>query len=199
MLNIGDKKVEEAILSIGQIKEIPADTIILSKGQYVKVVPVVIKGLIKVYIEHEDKDFLLYYIKPGQSCILSFSAALKDQKSQVYAKTVEPTTALLLPAFKLKNLVREHTSLLFWYTDLYYNRYNELIQTFEQVIFQRLDQRLYTYLQKKSSTLQQNPIKVTHREIAEDLGTAREVVSRILKRLERDNKVAITSEGIKIL
>ena len=198
-LNIGDKQAKEALISVSQTSDIPADTIILREGQYVKVVPVVLDGLIKVYIEKEDKDFLLYYIHPGQSCILSFSAGLRDQKSRVFAMTVEPTKALLIPVEKLRRLVREYPSILRWYTDLYHERYYELIDTFESVIFKRLDQRTYEYLKNKASLQNTEILNITHREIATDLGTAREVITRVLKKLEREKKIQIINGQIKIL
>ncbi len=198
-LNIGDKQSKEALISVSQISDIPADTIILREGQYVKVVPVVLDGLIKVYIEKEDKNFLLYYIYPGQSCILSFSAGLRDQKSRVFAMTVEPTKALLIPVEKLRRLVREYPSILRWYTDLYHERYYELIDTFESVIFKRLDQRTYEYLKNKASLQNTEILHITHREIATDLGTAREVITRVLKKLEREKKIQIINSQIKIL
>ncbi len=198
-LNIGDKQAQVTLISVSQISDIPADTIILREGQYVRVVPVVLNGLIKVYLEREDKDFFLYYIQPGQSCILSFSAGLRDQKSRVFARTIEPTRALLVPVEKLRKLVREYPSILRWYTDLYHERYNELIDTFESVLFKRLDQRIYEYLRNKASLQNTDLVHITHREIATDLGTAREVVTRILKKLEREKKIQIIAGQIKIL
>ncbi len=198
MLNLGDKKAEQALIEISEIKNIPEGTVILREGQYVKVVPVVLEGLIKVYLS-EDRDFLLYYIKPGQSCILSFSAGLHDEKSRVFAQTVEPSRVMLIPIFKLKQLIAQYPSILKWYIDLFYEKYNEVIDTFQGVIFHKLDERIYIYLKKQSLLKNQNPLKITHREIAADLGTAREVVSRILKKLEEEHKIKHINGQIKIL
>jgi CRP/FNR family transcriptional regulator len=187
------------IISVSQIRDFPKDTEILKEGQYVKVIPIVIEGLIKVFAGFEEKELLLYYIKPNESCIMSFAASIKNEPSKVYAVTEEDSTILLLPVDKVPNWVKQFPSI----NDLFYQQYNlrysELLDTINHVLFNKMDKRLYDYLQKKIKLTKQNPIKISHRQIASDLGTAREVISRVMKKLENEGKVRQYSNSIEII
>lgn len=169
-------------------KTIPENMEILREGQYVKVIPVVVSGLIKVFTRNDDKELLLYYIKPKESCIMSFSAGLKNQPSPVYAVTEEETDALLLPVDHLITWTRQFPEFNTLFFNLFNLRYTELIDTINHILFEQLDKRLYDYLQKKAE-LTTNPMKISHRQIASELGTAREVISRVMKKLENEGKV----------
>lgn len=180
-------------------KEIPKGTEILREGQFVSSVPIVLNGLIKVYKQYKKRDLLLYYIKPNESCIMSFAAGLKNEPSNVYAQTEEDTTALLLPVEKISDWIKQYPDLNSLFFQQYNLRYSELLDTIQQVLFIKMDKRLYDYLSEKAELLDKNPLKMSHREIANDLGTAREVVSRVIKKLENEGKVKQQSSGIKIL
>ena len=175
------------------------DTELLREGQFVKVIPIVLKGLIKVFSRYEDKELLLYYIKPSESCVMSFSASLKNTPSQVFAVTEEETTVLLLPTTKVKNWGEKFPNFNQLFFEQYNVRYNELLKTINHLIFDKLDVRLYNYLVEKKDITRKNPIKISHRQIANELGTAREVISRLIKKLEGESKVKQLSNQIEIL
>lgn len=179
-------------------KEIPSDTEILREGQYVKVIPVVLEGLIKVFTRHEDKELLLYYIRPQESCIMSFAASLRNEKSTVFAVTEEDTTALLLPSDKIQQWLKQYPEINNLFFQQYNIRYTELIETIQHVLFDKMDKRLYDYLLEKVSLTGKNPLNISHRQIANDLGTAREVITRVLKKLELEGKVKQLSNSIEI-
>jgi CRP/FNR family transcriptional regulator len=187
------------IMENSAVQEIPGGTEILREGQYVAVMPVVIEGVIKVYKKYEERDLLLYYIKPNESCIMSFAAGLKNEPSNVYAKTEEDTTALLIPIDKIRGWMNKYPELNALFFQQYSVRYGELLETIQDVMFNKMDKRLYDYLREKSDLLNSNPIKMSHRQIAGDLGTAREVVSRVMKKLENEGKVEQEPNGIKVL
>ena len=178
------------------LQTIPSGTEILHEGQNVPLIPLVITGAIKVFTRSEDKDLLLYYITPAESCIMSFSAGLKNETSKIFAITEEESQVLLLPTALVIQWIKEYPSL----NTLFYNqfdlRYNDLLHTISEVIFKNLDQRLLGYLQQKKELSNSDIIKITHKQMANDLGTAREVVSRIIKKLEKENKVRQVAEGI---
>lgn len=180
-------------------KKLPKGTEILGDGQYVTVVPIVLNGVIKVFKKYEERDLLLYYIKPNESCIMSFAAGLKNEPSNVYAQTEEDTTALLLPVEKIIGWIENYPDLNSLFFQQYSIRYSELLETIQDVMFNKMDKRLYDYLREKIELLNTNPLKISHREIAGDLGTAREVVSRVMKKLENEGKVEQQAKGIKIL
>jgi CRP/FNR family transcriptional regulator len=181
------------------IRDIPKDTELLREGQYIKVIPVVLRGLIKVFAKYEDKELLLYYIKPTESCIMSFSAGIGDGPSRVFAVTEENTIALLLPMESVKKWIRVFPSINSLFFQQYNQRYSELLDTISQLLHKKLDQRLFNYLKEKSTLTQRNPIKMSHRQIAAELGTAREVISRVMKKLETEGKVKQLSNSIEII
>jgi len=187
------------IIIVSQVRDFPKNTEILKEGQYVKVIPIVIEGLIKVFSSFEEKELLLYYIKPNESCIMSFASSIKNEPSKVYAVTEEDSTILLLPVDKVSNWVKQFPSI----NDLFYQQYNlrysELLDTISHVLFNKMDTRLYDYLKRKTQLTKQNPIKISHRQIASELGTAREVISRVMKKLENEGRVKQYTNTIKII
>ncbi len=196
--HLSDDLIAE-IVSVAIFKEIPSGSTILRAGQYVKVIPIVTEGLIKVFSRHEDKDLLLYYIQPNESCIMSFSASLKNEPSRVYAITEEDTSAILLPVEKIDQWIRQFPDFNSIFFQLYNLRYSELLETISDLLFNKMDQRLYDYLKKKHQLTGKNPLKISHRQIANDMGTAREVISRVMKRLEGEGKVRQHTSSIEIL
>jgi CRP/FNR family transcriptional regulator len=189
----------EEIAKHSTIQTIPADQLILKEGQYVKVIPLVLDGLIKVYSTHEDKDLLLYYIQPNESCIMSFSSSLKDEPSKVYAITEEETTAALLPVEMVSKWIKQYPDINTLFFMQFNMRYSELLETINHILFDSLDKRIYSYLEEKIRLTKSNPIKISHRQIASELGTAREVVSRIMKRLETEGKVKQNTNSIELI
>jgi CRP/FNR family transcriptional regulator len=187
------------IISVSLNKDIPKGSIILREGQYVKVIPIVTEGLIKVFSRHEDKELLLYYIKPNESCIMSFAASLKNEPSKIFAITEEDTTALLLPVDKISGWIKQFPDFNSLFFQQYNMRYSELLDTINHILFDKMDKRLYDYLQEKYKLTNKNPLKVSHRQIANDLGTAREVISRVMKKLESEGKVKQLTGSIEIL
>lgn len=187
------------ILSSAIIKEIPKENEILREGEYVKVIPIVLDGLIKVFTRHEDKELLLYYIRPNESCIMSFASSIKNDPSKVFALTEEDTTVLLLPVEKVSNWIKQFPDINALFFQQYNLRYSELLDTLHHVLFDKMDKRLFHYLQEKVRLTNNNPLKISHRQIANELGTAREVVSRTMKKLETEKLVKQHSNSIEIL
>lgn len=189
----------ELIRSNSQQMKIPKGTEVMREGQYVKAIPIVTSGLVKVYSRHEDKELLLYYIQPDESCIMTFDAGMNQSPSKVYASTEEDSSILLIPVEKIARWLKEYPELNQLFFSQYNARYVEMIDMILQVMFEKMDKRVYEYLKSKTEIKKQNPIKISHRSIATDLGTAREVITRILKKLEIENKITQDSGCIKIL
>ena len=169
--------------------DIPADTTLLKTGNYVQSVPLVVQGLIRVSRNEDDRELLLYYIHPGEMCIMSFSACCNNSASLIEAVALEETKLLLIPSVKLRQWITEYPLFNFYIYEMFNKRYLDLIDTINQLIFYRMDERLYNYLKEKASVSGNNRINITHQQIATDLGTAREVISRLLKKLELENKI----------
>jgi CRP/FNR family transcriptional regulator len=196
--NLSTDLIDE-IISVSTEKEIPENTVVVREGQYVNSVPIVVKGLVKVFTRNEDKELLLYYIKPAESCIMTFDAGLKNAPSKVYASTEEMSSVLLLPIEKITGWMKKYPEMNSLFFQQYNIRYSELIFMINQLLFEKMDNRLLSYLKNKISVSHSKNIKMSHQQIANDLGTAREVVSRILKKLENENKIIQNENGITIL
>jgi len=190
--------LREEILEKGIRKEVPAGTELLREGQYVKVVPLVLSGLVKVFSSYEEKELLLYYIEPAESCVMSFSAGLWNLPSKVYAITEDQSDIMLLPVQHVNDWIRKYPTLNQLFFGQFNKRYEDLLFTIHQVLFQRMDDRLLNYLREKAQRLDTKVLDLRHHQIARELGTAREVVSRILKKLEQEQLVAQHPHGIEI-
>lgn len=187
------------ILAVSDIKEFDAGTELVKEGQYVKAVPLVMNGLVKVFTRKEDKELLLYYIQPKESCIMSFTASIRQEKSKIFAITENATTVVLIPADKISQLVNNFPSLNQLFYQQFDQRYTELIDTINTLLYDKLDKRLLDYLTDKTNVTGSNPVHISHKEIAADLGTAREVVSRLIKKLEHGHKLKQHPSSIEIL
>lgn len=161
-------------------------TKILRFEQYVKVLPIVISGLVKVFAKFEEKELLLYYIQPNQSCVMSFTAGLKNSTSKIFAVTEEDSKILLIPFHKIPQLLKEYPEFNNLFYAEYDLRYSDLLGTLEDVLVNKLDKRLIDYLTNKAKFTNTKQLKLTHLEIAKELGTSREVVSRVIKKLENE-------------
>jgi CRP/FNR family transcriptional regulator, anaerobic regulatory protein len=193
-----DTELLQFIASEAVEMHVPADATLLKTGNYVQSVPLVVDGLIRVSRNENDKEILLYYIHPGEMCIMSFSACCSNSVSLIEAVTLEESSILLIPAIKLREWITRYSSFNFYVYDMFNRRYLDLIDTIDQLIFNRLDERIFSYLKEKSMLSGNNQINITHQQIATDMGTAREVISRLLKKLELENKI-VTSRNQVII
>lgn len=191
--------LQEVLIENGQLKQFPSGTTLLREGQYVSAIPLVLEGRLKVYAEVEAKRLLLYYIQSEESCVMSFSAVLEDRPSSIVAEVEEDAMVLLLPSGQIHEWLRHYPMLNQLFFRQYQRRYTELLQNIEQVLFHRLPDRLLAYLNDRKRLTGQSKLNLTHRQIAEDLGSAREVITRTLKKLEAEGSVRVLEEGIEIL
>jgi CRP/FNR family transcriptional regulator, anaerobic regulatory protein len=187
---LGDELLH-AFIKEGTWMELEAGVQLLREGQYVKVVPIVLEGLVKVYTQTDTRELLLYYIRPSESCIMSLSAVMHNDTSKIFALTEEASTLLLIPAEKISQLLANFPKLNL--------RYAEMIETIQQLLFNKLDQRIYDYLEDLSTVKGTRILDIRHRQIAQDLGTAREVITRTLKKLEKEGKIRQTERGIELI
>ncbi|MEZ4826222.1 MAG: Crp/Fnr family transcriptional regulator [Bacteroidia bacterium] len=193
-----EKELLEEINRFGLFKTIPPNTVLLEEGSSVHVLPVVLTGIIKASSPGEDKDLLLYYIRAGESCVMSFSSYMTHSESKIQAITETETDLLLIPVEKMDAWMRKYPSLSRFFFELYNRRYLDLLNTVDQLVFRNLEERLYDYLHIKAGNQRTDTLHSTHQEIANDMGTAREVISRTLKKLETSGKIKLGRNEIKI-
>lgn len=189
----------EVLLAQGSIMKVNAGEALIKQDGYIPGLPVVLEGSIKVYTTYDDKSLLLYYIGAGQSCVMSFSSCLKGTPSQIHATTEKESLILLLPIPKIESWLKQYPSFNTLFYAQFDMRYKDLLTNIQQLLFQKLDTRLLDYLIKKQAVLGNVAFKITHQEIATDLGTAREVISRTLKKLENEGLVTHTKDGFLVL
>ncbi|MEZ5014222.1 MAG: Crp/Fnr family transcriptional regulator [Chitinophagales bacterium] len=187
------------IIAQGSFLTIPAHQTIIHEGQYIKTIPLVYKGRIRVMTTADTKELLLYYIQPAESCVMSFSIGMNNEKSVITAITEEETEVILLRIEDVRDWMQRFPSINMLFFAQYNTRYADLVHTITSLIYNKLDTRIMQYLQERARVLQTDTIPISHREIAGDLASSREVVTRILKKLEADGQVAQLSGAIKIL
>lgn len=174
--------------------------VLLKKGQYVKLLPLVLNGAVKVVREDEEgREILIYYIKPGESCALSFSAYMNNKQSDIKAVCDEETQLILVPSSLVKDWLRLYPSWQQFALQLYDIRFAELLHTVEDIAFKKMDERLVDYLKEKLSLQNRETLHITHQQIAQDLATSREVITRLLKQLAQKGMITLARNEIKII
>jgi len=192
--------LSKEIHASGRIKSFPAGSIILNINEYVKSIPIVLSGSIKVIRTDEDgREILLYYIKPAESCIMSMLAGLNDNTSKIKAIVEEDAELLLIPVSKASEWIRQFPEWTDFIFALYQKRFEELLDVVNAVAFQKVEVRLLHLLNQKSSLFQSREISVTHQQLANELGITREAVSRVLKQMEIEKLIALTRNKITLL
>ncbi len=190
----------EKLKNEGTIKTFAPETVLIDENDYIKFVPIVLAGSIKVFkLDEDGREMLLYYIKPGESCVMSFLGATCNGTSKIKAVVEEEAEVLVLPVHKATELIRENPQWIQFIFELYNRRFEELLSVVNAIAFQKVDVRLWELLKTKVKLLKTAELNMTHQQIADELGTAREVVSRLLKQLERDKKISLGRNKIKIL
>ena len=156
-----ESELVKELLEIATVKEISKGTVVLREEQYVKVLPVVINGLVKVYSRFEDRELLLYYIQPQESCVMSFSAFNQKEPSKIFAITEEDSKVLLLPVEKMNTWLKAYPSLNNLFYRQYSLRYAELLETIHQLLLKKMDTRLFDYLVAKKKLTNQDFLKIS--------------------------------------
>lgn len=191
--------VEKLYLN-GNKKTYKEGEIILDENSSIRSIPIVMKGMIKVIRTEEDgREILLYYIQAGESCIMSFLGGMHNEKSIVKAEVEEDAEILFLPVDKVSLFIKEYPEWLDYIFRLYHKRFEELLDIINAIAFKKVDERLLNLLIKKTEISQSKTIIITHVQLANELGTARVVVSRLLKQLEDTGKLKLGRNKIILL
>lgn len=170
---------------------------LMRPGQYFKSAMVITEGRVKLYREGKNgEEFFLYYLENGQACALSMICAAKNEESQVKAVAVTPVKALVIPLHHMDTLMRDYRNWYYFVLETYRKRFEELLNVIDQIAFHSMDEKLVFYLRRQFETL--GPvIQITHQQIADDLNSSREVISRLIKKLEQENKIAAGRNEIR--
>ena len=178
-------QIKEKLMVYSIAKSFKEGDVIVNENVHIKAIPIVTSGSLKVIRTEDDgREILLYYIKAGESCIMSFLGGMHHETSKVKAIAEEDVDVLFLPIEKVNSLIKEYPEWLEYIFRLYHKRFEELLEVVNAVAFKKVDQRLLDLIHKKIELNHSKVIAVTHEQLAQELGTARVVVSRLLKQLE---------------
>ena len=180
------------------ITELEPKSIVLLENAYIKKIPILIDGVIKVRKNDESgKEIILYKIEPGESCILSLTSLLNNKYCNAEAFVESKSKVIYIPSETVKEWIKKYDSWRSYVFKLYYERFDELLELIDSIAFKQLDIRLLNKL-KEHQLKQGNTIQITHQELAKEIGTAREVISRLLKQLEKREIIKLDRGIIKI-
>lgn len=198
--NLFESELIKEINEIGINKKFEEGDIIIDLGEIIKYIPIVISGIIKILKEDiNEKELLLYYLNPGDSCSVSMNCCLSNKKSEIRAVAEKQTEIILFPNNKMEEWLVKYPSWRSFVLNSYNNRIDELFKTINLIAFENLDERLTSYLEKKSIINKSNILNVKHKEIADDLNTSRVVISRLLKKLENKNYLKINRKSVELI
>jgi CRP/FNR family transcriptional regulator len=194
------KELLEDIKLNATINSFPTDTTIIRTGQYIKNTVLVISGKIKIYRQDENGgEFFMYYLQPGQACAISMICATKNAKSQIMAKVVEDVELVMVPLPLMDKWMMQHRSWYEFVIDTYRSRFEEVLEVIDSIAFRAMDERLEFYLKRHADVCGCNELKLSHQEIASELNTSREVISRLLKKMEQRGLVSLHRNNIELL
>ena len=182
------------------VQEFNAGDVIMRTGQYIKNTVLVLSGKIKIYREDDDGgEFFMYYLQPGQACAISMICATKNETSQIMAKVVEDVELVMVPLPLMDKWMMQHRSWYEFVIDTYRSRFEEVLEVVNSIAFRAMDERLEFYLKRHKDACGGSDLKLTHQEIATELNTSREVISRLLKKLEQRGAVQLHRNHIELL
>jgi len=198
---IAERALVEEIVDAGKLMHFKGGEIILDFGSYIKLVPLVISGSIKVTREDESegKELLLYFLGPGETCSMSFTCCMMHKQSEIRTEAVEDTSLIGIPITYLDTWMTKYQSWKNFVMQTYDTRMVELVKVLDSVAFGDMDSRLMKYLEARAKSTGSQVIQATHQEIASDLNASREAVSRLLKKLETIGHVELGRNQVNIL
>lgn len=193
-------KDKQKLSDLGIVKQFKSGQTIVTEETQVRSVPIVLKGSVKVLQSDDElKEMVLYYLRPGETCVMSVLAGLYQDTSKVKAVAEEDCEVLFIPVNAFNNLIREYPEWMNYIFQIYHKRFEELLGVVDAVAFKNMDERLLQYLRKRSDISGSNTLSMTHKQLAQELGTAREVISRLLKKMEEQGLVKLQRNKVTLL
>lgn len=184
----------------GNVVEFKAGEVILEINHYIKSIILLVEGSVKIIREDEEgNELFLYYLNGASTCAMALTCCLNDMKSHIRAIAEEDCTVVTVPIKFLDQWMDKYSSWKAFVFQTYNLRFNELLHTIDSIAFMKMDERLYKYLTDKVRATGKKELRVTHQEIAYELNTSREVISRLLKQLEKHDKISLSRNRIDFL
>lgn len=194
------RALREELEKFGFSKTFAEGEVIIQENAYIKAIPIVTSGSIRVMrMDDEGREILLYYIKPGESCIMSFLGGMHEDTSKIKAVCEEHTEIFFIPMEKIGLLIKAYPTWLDYIFRLYHKRFEELLEVVNAIAFKKLDERLLDHIRQKAEITHNQTLTVTHEQLAAELGTARVVISRLLKHMETEGLVRLGRNKIMLV
>jgi CRP/FNR family transcriptional regulator len=194
-----DSQLANFISTIGESKTFEEGSIMMKTGQYFKATMLLINGKVKLYREGEDGgEFFMYFLERGDACALSMICATRNQASEIMAVAVEETEVLMIPISYMDELMTKYKGWYYFVLETYRSRFEELLIVIDNIAFKNMDERLEWYLRQQAAKTGKN-IHLTHQQIANDLNSSREVISRLLKKMEKNQAVILHRNSIELI
>ena len=198
--NILEKELIAEITAVATFAEVPADQEMIRPGQYIKSMPLLLEGSIKILRpDDQGESLLLYHLEQGETCAMTLNCCLGQAKSEIFAVTETPVKLLKIPVQKMEDWMGLYRSWRNFILNSYHSRMMELLESVDRIAFSNMEERLEHYLSEKSKLLASQTLSITHQQIASDLHTSRVVISRILKKLEHQKQVILHRNAIELM
>ncbi|SDS24382.1 CRP/FNR family transcriptional regulator, anaerobic regulatory protein [Formosa sp. Hel1_31_208] len=195
-----EEELLQEINNVGTYKDVPEGYTLIEIGDYIKSMPLLVSGAIKILREDTHGDeLILYFIERGDTCAMTLSCCLGQSKSEIRAVAETDTKLIMIPVQKMEEWLGKYKSWQRFILQSYHDRMSELLQAIDTIAFLKLDDRLFKYLKDKAMVNHDEVIHVTHQEIAQDLHTSRVVISRLLKKLALSGKIELHRNNIKVI
>lgn len=197
---LDEEALIQEIIKNGKLHTCSENENIIAPGQFIKFVPLVVYGSLRITrTDEEGKEVYLYHIHAGQTCAISLNCCMSMRPSEIGASAEEETEFIMIPVSHLDEWITKYRSWRMFMFETYRQRFHELIETIDNIAFHKLDDRILKLLSDQAKAAKSKKLHLTHQQIANSLGSSREVISRLLKQLEKDGKVKLSRNEVEIL
>ena len=195
-----EKDLQKEIATVGTLRQVSEGEVLMEIGSYIKFMPLLVKGSIRILREDaEANELLMYYLNAGETCAMSLTCCLQDQQSDVRAIAEEDCMLIMIPVQFMDQWMNTYRSWKEFVMNTYQIRFKELLATIDSIAFMNMDDRLLKYLKDKTESSGDATINSTHQDIAYELNSSREVISRLLKKLENKGGVKLSRNKVEVL
>lgn len=190
----------KSIEKVGHIRKFKADEMIMKTGQKIRHAILILEGGIRVFREDDEgNEIFMYNLHPGQACAISMTCAIRNLDSEIMAKTFSDTTVITIPIELMNDWPLKYPSWYQFVLETYRTRFEELLVMVDQIAFKNLDQRLMWYLHEQSKSFKTNKLKISYTAIAQEMNSSREVISRLMKKLQETGQIKVEKNEIEII
>lgn len=190
---LAEKELQQEIANVGKLMHFKAGEVIMDYGNYIKLVPLVVEGAVRVTREdpEEGRELLLYFLQPGEACSMSFTCCMVNKKSEIRTEAEDDTSLIAIPIRYMDDWMTRYQSWKNFVMTTYDRKILDLVRVVDSISFKNLDKRMMEYLKKRVAATGNRVISASHQDIATDLNVTREAVSRLLKNLEKEGIVKL--------